>query len=343
MLGVKIGIDFGSTNLTLCEDDKGIVISEPSVVICDKYTGTPIAFGARARKMSGKLPGSMCEVYPIKDGKVNDFKMARFMLRSYIDRLCKNRLFKPNILMSVPGSVTELEKKTLLDVIYSAGAGRACFLDEALAAAIGSGVSLTEPKGTFICDIGGGTADCAVVTMGNIAVSRSVRVGGNDLTRRIREYILHEHNIEVGDETADEIKRTVGSAVYRNDEVAMIAGGKSCETGCPILFEISSTEVFWVLKSCVAEILDCICRLLESTPPELLSDIADTGIILTGGTAKLFGIDRFIEWNTGIRTFCAPEPEKCAALGLEVMLADLKYLENNGYVFKPGEDNTGNE
>lgn len=343
MLGVKIGIDFGSTNITLCEDDKGIVICEPSVVICDSYTGKPIAVGNAARKMIGKLPLSMRAVYPVKDGIVNDFSMACFLLKTYLDRLCRNRLFKPNVLMSVPGSVTELEKKTVLDVIYSAGAGRACFLDEALAAAIGSGVSLTEPKGTFICDIGGGTADCAVVTMGNIAVSRSVKVGGNDLTRRIYEYILHEHNIEVGTETADEIKRTVGSAVYRNEEIAMIAGGKSCETGCPVLFEITSTEVYWVLKSCAEEILSCIRRVLEVTPPELISDIADTGIILTGGTAKLFGIDRYIEWNTGIRTFCAPEPEKCAALGLEVMLADMKYLENNGYVFKPGEENTDNE
>lgn len=343
MLGIRIGIDFGSTSITLCEDDRGIVISEPSVVICDSYTGRPIAVGSAAKKMLGKLPGSMRAVYPIKDGIVNDFEMARFMLKTYIDKLCRSRLFKPNILMSVPGSVTDLEKKTILDVIYSAGAGRACFLDEALAAAIGSGVSLTEPKGTFICDIGGGTADCAVVTMGNIAVSRSVKVGGNDLTRRISEYIAHEHNIEVGAETADEIKRTVGSAVYRNEEIAMIAGGKSGETGFPVLFEITSTEVYWVLKSCAEEILSCIRRVLEITPPELISDIADNGIILTGGTAKLFGIDRYIEWNTGIRTFCAPEPEKCAALGLEAMLSDLMYLERNGYVFRPGEETPENE
>ncbi len=343
MLGVKIGIDFGSTNITLCEDDRGIVISEPSVVVCDSYTGRPVAVGSAAKKMVGKLPGSMRAVYPIKDGIVNDFETARFMLKRCIDRLCRNRLFKPNVLMSVPGSVTALEKKTILDVIYSAGAGRACFLDEALAAAIGAGVSLTEPKGMFICDIGGGTADCAVVTMGNIAVSRSVKVGGNDLTRRIAEYILHEHNTEVGEETADEIKRTVGSAVYRNEEIAMTVGGKSGETGCPVLFEITSTEVYWVLKSCVEEILSCIRRVLEITPPELVSDIADAGIILTGGTAKLFGIDRYIEWNTGIRTFCAPEPEKCAALGLEAMLSDMMYLERSGYVFRPGEETPEDE
>jgi rod shape-determining protein MreB and related proteins len=340
MPGVRIGIDFGSSNITLCQDDKGIIISEPSIVICDRYTNKPVAVGRAAKKMKGKIPASMRAVYPINDGIVNDYDMACRSLKFYLDRLCRHHLLRPNVLMSVPSTVTELERKTILDVIYSAGAGCACFLDEALASAIGAGVSLREPRGTFVCDIGGGTTDCAVVTMGNIAVSKCVKVGGNIFTDKIREYILHEHNINIGFDTADEIKKTVGTAVFRNEEVAFIAGGKNTETGLPVLFEITSTEVYWILKPCVDEILSCIRSVLEITPPELVSDIAENGIILTGGTAKLFGLDKFIEKNTGIRTYRAPHPEKCAALGLERMLGDMKYLENNGYVFRPGDEQT---
>ena len=338
MLGKKIGIDFGSSNLTVYAEGSGIVLSEPSVMICDKYSGRTVAMGSAAKKMVGKLPGSMISVSPIKDGIINDFDAAVKMLRVYLDRICAGKIFRPNLLMCVPASVSELDKKTLFDAVTSAGAGRACFVEQSLAAAIGSGVSFTEPKGTFICDIGGGTSDSAVVTMGNIAVSTSVRVGGNDLTRNISDYILREHNIEVGPETADSIKRTVGSAVFRNEEIAIIAGGKNLDTGCTVLFEITSTEVYWVLKPCIENILQGIKNVLEITPPELVSDIFDTGIVLTGGTANLFGIDKYIEWNTGLRTRKAEFPEQCAALGLGRLLGNMKYLESNGYVFAGADE-----
>lgn len=338
MLGMKIGIDFGSSNITVYSEGKGIILCEPSVMVCDKYTGKTVAMGSSAKKMLGKLPSSMISVLPIKDGRINDFDAAVRMLRIYIDRICAGKLLKPNVLMCVPSSVSELDKKTVFDAITSAGAGRACFVEQALAAAIGSGVSLTEPKGTFICDIGGGLSDSAVVTMGNIAVSSSVKVGGHDLTKVISNYILKEHNIEVGPETADNIKRTVGSAVFRNEEIAIVAGGKSLETGFTVLFEITSTEVYWILKPYVEEILKCIKNVLEITPPELVSDIFDTGIVLSGGTANLFGMEKYIEWNTGLRTRKAAFPEQCAALGLGRLLGNMKYLENNGYVFVGADD-----
>lgn len=333
MLGMKIGIDFGSTNLTVYAENKGIILCEPSVTICDKYTGRTVAVGNAAKKMAGRLPDSMTAVYPIRDGMINDFDAAVRMLRTYLDKLCAGKLLKPNILMCVPSSVSELDKKTVFDAVTAAGAGRACFVEQALAAAIGAGVSLTEPKGTFICDIGAATSDSAVVTMGNIAVSSSVRTGGNDLTDNIANYILREHNIEVGYETADYIKRTVGSAVFRNDEIAVTACGKDLDTGYTVLFEITSAEVYWVLKPIVEEIRKCIANVLEVTPPELVSDIFETGIILAGGTANLFGLDRYIEWNTGLRTRRAQDPDQCAALGLGRLLGNMKYLESNGYVF----------
>ena len=343
VLGMKMGIDFGSTNFTVFAEGKGIVMSEPSVVICDSFSGKPLVMGNAAKKMLGKLPDSMYAVNPIKDGIVNNYDIACTMLRTYLNKLCATKLFRPNILMCVPSTVTELEKKTIFDAVIDSGAARACFVDESLAAAIGSGVSLTQPQGTFICDIGGGTADCAVVTMGNIAVSANEKVGGNDFTKTISDYIFHEHNIEVGYETAENIKRTVGTAVFRNEEVAIMAGGKSCETGLPVLFEITSTEVYWILKSHIEHIFKCIKNVFEETPPELISDIFENGIILTGGTANLYGLDRYIEWNTGIRTFRAEQPENCAVLGLGRLLKDLHYLENNGYIFKSREDDDDEE
>lgn len=343
MLETKLGIDFGSTNLTIYAEGKGVVISEPSVVICDTYSREVIAMGEKAKIMKGKLPSSMTAITPMKDGIVYDYEMALMMLRKYLNEACAGRILKPSVLMCVPGNVSDIEKKALLDLITEAGAGKACFIDEALAAAVGAGVSLTQPKGTLVCDIGGGTSECAVVTMGNIAVSGSVRVGGNDLTKTIVDYIFHEHNIEVGKETADHIKRTVGTAVYRNEEVSVISGGKSLETGFPVLFEITSTEIYWVMKSHMDEILKCIKNVLQQTPPELVADLEETGIILSGGTANLYGLDRFIEWNTGIATKKAANPEQCAVLGLGRLQKNRKSLEENGYVFVTADDSIDEE
>lgn len=340
---MKLGLDFGSNNLKIYAQGRGIVLSELSVVVCDRYTKKPIAMGNAAKEMLNKLPSSMTSVYPIKDGIVNDYITAKNMLKSYFDSVCAGRLFKPTVLMCVPSSVSELQKKTLFDLVTDAGAGKACFFNESLASAIGAGVSLTEPKGTFICDIGADTTDCAVITMGNIAVSKSVRVGGNHLTRVISEYIFREHNIEVGADTADSIKRTVGTAIYRNEEVAVISSGKNRDTGFPVLFEITSSEVYWVLKSYMDEILGCIKSVLEITPPELIADIDDTGITLSGGSSNLYGIDRFIEWSTGIITKRAENPEDCAVLGLGRLMKNKKALADTAFFYISPDDDYDDE
>lgn len=338
MPGMKLGLDFGSTSVTIYAEGRGIVLSELSAVICDKYTNQPLFMGNAAKALLEKTPDSMSAVYPVSGGVVNDYAIAKQMLTVYLNKVCAGRLLKPSILMGLPSNVSDLQKKTLFDLLTESGAGRVCFIEEALAAAVGSGVSLTEPRGTFICDIGGETTDCAVVTMGNIAVSKSVLVGGNHLNKRIAEYIYREHNIEVGMYTADKIKRTVGAAIYRNDEIALISGGKRTDTGLPVHFELTSTELYWVLKSYMEDILGCVKSVFEITPPELISDIAETGIVISGGSANLFGIDRFIEWNTGIRTVCAENPENCAVLGLGRLLKNRRSLETNGYVYISPDD-----
>ncbi|MBR3766820.1 MAG: rod shape-determining protein [Clostridia bacterium] len=334
MLGLKIGIDFGSSSVTVFVDGKGIVMCEPSVMVCDKFSGKTLAIGSNAKKMCEKLPDSMIAVYPIKDGIVIDRNQACVMLRNCINKICFGKLFKPNVLMCVPSTVTPLQKKTVFDVVMASGAGKACFVDESLASAIGAGVSLTEPKGTFVCDIGGGVTDCSVVTMGNIAVSESLKIGGNDLTKSIIEYVAKKYKIEIGMPTAEEIKITVGSAIPRNDEIAVVSCGKSIDGGLPSEVELTSTEIYEVLKPRLDEILACIIRVLEMTPPELCGDITDTGIILTGGSARLFGMDKFIELNTNVKTVVAGSPDECAAKGIGILLKDMKYLDRNGYIFK---------
>lgn len=338
MLGLRIGIDFGSSSFTVFVDGRGIVMCEPSVMVCDKFSGKPIAIGAAAKKMCEKLPGSMKAVYPIKDGIVIDREQACVMIKSCINKICFGKLFKPNILMCVPSTVSPLQKKTVFDVVMSCGAGSACFVDEALAAAIGAGVSLTQPKGTLVCDIGGGVTDCCVVTMGNIAVSESLNVGGNDLTKAIIEYVAKKYRIEIGIPTAEEIKLTVGGAVPRNVEIAVIACGKSTETGLPEEVELTSTEIYEVLSPRLEEILSCILRVLEKTPPELCGDITDTGIILTGGSSGLYGMSRFIGYKTKLKTVVADEADECAAKGIGILLKDMKYLDSNGYIFKSVSD-----
>ena len=343
MVGVRLGIDFGSANLTIVAEGRGVVFCEPSVMVRDASTGRVLAMGSIAKKMLGKLPASMYAVSPIRDGRISDFDAARIMLGSYLEKICGGKLFRPNVLMCVPGTVTEIEKQSLFEVVTSAGAGSACFVGEALAAAIGAGVSLTEPKGVCLCDVGGDVTDIAVVTMGSIAVTHSVKVGGNVFTQAICDYALRSHSVELGAAEAERVMHTVGSAVFRKNEIAVSACGKHLDSGLPVYFEITSTEVYDVLKPYLGMILDGVRAVLEETSPELCADILESGIILTGGAANLYGMDRFIAEETGVKTVRVEDGDKCAAEGIGKLLKNMKYLERNGYVFESAETNDMNE
>ena len=340
MLGLRVGIDFGSSSFTVFVDGRGIVMCEPSVMVCDRYSGKTIAIGTNAKKMCEKLPDSMEAKYPIKDGIVTDRELACIMLRNCFNKICYGKLFKPNVLMCVPSTVTPLQRKTVFDTVMAAGAGRACFVDESLAAAIGAGVSLTQPRGTLVCDIGGGVTDCSVVTMGNIAVSESIKIGGNDITKAICEYSLRKYKLEIGMPTAEEIKTTVGGALIRNHEVAVIACGKNSDNGLPGEAEFNSNEIHSVIMPRIEEIASCITRVLEKTPPELCGDITETGIILTGGSSNLFGLREYIQRITKVKTVVAESAEECAARGIGILLKDMKYLDRNGYVFRASASET---
>ena len=338
MLGLKIGIDFGSTSFTVFVEGRGIVMCEPSVAVVDKYSGKTLAVGKEAKSMCEKLPDSMLAVYPIKDGIVIDRNQAEIMLTSCINKVCRGRLFKPNVLMCVPGTVTPLQKKTVFDVVMSSGAGKACFVDEALAAAVGADISLTDTKGTMICDIGGGVTNCSIVSLGNIALSETVDVGGNDFTKAIVEYVAKKYKVEIGITTAEEIKITIGSAVPRNVDLGFIICGKNTESGLPVQVEIAAEEIYEVLKPKLNSILALILGVLEKASPELCGDIAEKGIILTGGSANLYGIERFISRATRLSTVIAENPGECAAKGIGLLLKDMRYLDRNGYVFRTVTD-----
>ncbi|MBQ0135468.1 MAG: rod shape-determining protein [Oscillospiraceae bacterium] len=341
MLGINIGIDLGTTQVVACVEGKGIVLSEPSVVSYRKKTGKIMALGKPALRMVGREPDSVLVVRPMKDGVVSDFTVTEHMLRYFIKQICGNKIFKPNIIVSMPGTVTNLEKRTILDVITASGAGRACLMEEPLAAAIGAGIEINHPGGVMIVDLGGGTTDIAVITMGNMAVASSVKIAGNTLNDDIIRYCRRERDIIIGEQTAEEIKKSVGCAFLRREETATFAKGKDYFTGMPVDFEITSNEAYLAMREHIKLILEAIRDVFERTPPELVSDIIEEGIVLTGGTAQLFGLDKAISKMTKINTRVADDPENCVINGIGKVLGDTFFLEENGYLFKTRQDITG--
>ncbi len=341
LVGLNIGIDLGTTSVVTCQEGKGIIMSEPSVVAYRRKTDSLFAVGKAAQRMVGREPDSVRVVRPLKDGVVSDFSVTEQMLRYFIKKICGNEIFKPNIIVSMPGTVTNLEKRTILDVITASGAGRACLMEEPLAAAIGAGVDTSQPNGVMIVDLGGGTTDVAVITMGAMAVASSIKVAGNTLNDAIMKYCKRERNVLIGELTAEEIKKKIGCAFRRDEGIAMIAKGKDYISGMPVEFEISSNEVYFAMREHIRAIVTAVRDVLERTPPELAGDIMSEGIILTGGTALLFGIDQVIENATGITTRIAEDPVNCVAKGIEYALSDIDLLVNNGYLFMSREDISG--
>ncbi len=341
MLGTNIGIDLGTTSTVIYVQGKGILISEPSAIAYDTDTGDIIAVGQRAYEMYGKTPDCITVVRPLEDGVVSDFTATQQMLSWYLHKVAGYKFFKPNIVVCMPSGVTDLEKRTLLDIATLSGAGRACLIEEPLAAAVGAGIKVTNPSGTLVVDIGGGTTDIAVITMGSIAVSDSVKGAGNGFDKAIKNYLKRERNIIVGLKTAENIKKQIACARFRQDEITILAKGKDYITSLPTHFEISSAEVFLAMREGLENILDGIYSVMERTSPDLVSDIMKNGIYITGGGALILGIDEMIEQRTGIRTIIADDPLNCVAKGTGMALKDINILQNNGYIFKTREQVKG--
>lgn len=340
MPGINIGIDLGTTRIVTCVEGKDEFDTQSAVVAYNK-SGKMLAVGEKAYSMIGKEPRSIVCIRPMKEGVVSNFTVTEQMLRYMINRICGNEIFKPNLIVSIPGTVTNLEKRTILDVITMGGAAKVCLLQEPLAAAIGAGIDTWQPSGVMLVDLGGGTTDIAIITMGVVSVAHSIKTAGNKLDESIIRYVKRERNVIIGEHTAEHIKKTVGCAYRRPDVLAMVAKGKDYISGMPVEFEISSDEVYLAIREDILDILAAVCSVFEQTPPELSADIIDEGVILTGGTAKLFGLDKAIEDRTGVKTYVAEDPENCVIRGIKQAVDNVERLEESGYFFVTREDITG--
>lgn len=338
MLGTKIGFDLGTTTIAANVDGKGIKINEPSVIVYDCFEEKVKAIGKEAYKMLGKTPDYLTAIRPIIDGDIYDYGALEQMLCYFIQKICGNRILKPSIIACVPSETNEIDKKTVTDLLISSGAARACVIEEPLAAALGAGVSIKNPEGVLIVDIGGGTTDIAVVTRGCIANSSSVGIAGNAFDEDICRFARRERDTVIGSITAEKVKKQVGAAKFLDAELAVRAVGKDYITKLPKSIELTSTDIFLCIREHLEKIVESIKLLLSETQPELVADIAKNGMIITGGGANIRGIDDYFRSKFGFNVKCAEAPELCVANGLGVLLDDIKVLEENGYVFRSYAD-----
>lgn len=316
MLSTDIGIDLGTASILVYVRGKGVVLKEPSVVAFDRDTNKIKAIGEEARLMIGRTPGNIVAVRPLRQGVISDYTVTEKMLKHFIRKALGKRTFKkPRISVCVPSGVTEVEKKAVEDATYQVGAREVAIIEEPIAAAIGAGIDISKPCGNMIVDIGGGTTDIAVISLGGTVVSTSIKIAGDDFDEAIVRYMRKKHNLLIGERTAEEIKIRIGSA-YRRPEVATLdVRGRNLVTGLPKTITVTSEETEEALKETTSQIVEAVHSVLEKTPPELAADIADRGIVLTGGGCLLQGLEELIEEKTGINTMTAEDPMTAVAIG----------------------------
>ena len=324
----ELGIDLGTANTLVQVKGKGIVIREPSVVAIRSDTKQVLAVGEEAKRMIGRTPGNIVAIRPMKDGVIADFDITQEMLQYFIRKAIPRSLpFHPRVVVCVPSGVTEVEKRAVDEATRSAGAKDAYLVEEPMAAAIGAGLPVQEPTGSMVVDIGGGTCEVAIISLGGIVTSRSIRIGGNKMDEAIISYIKKEYNLMIGDRTSEEIKITIGSAFPREQEESMDVRGRDLVTGWPKTLKITSTEVLDALREPIGSIIEAIKLTLEKTPPELAADIMDKGIMLTGGGALLDGLDELVRQETGMPVQIADSPLDCVAVGAGKVLEEIETLK----------------
>ena len=315
MLSTDIGIDLGTASILVYIKGKGVVLKEPSVVAFDRDTNKIKAIGEEARLMLGRTPGNIVAVRPLRQGVISDYTVTE-KIKYFIQKaIGKRMLKKPRISVCVPSGVTEVEKKAVEDATLQAGAREVAIIEEPIAAAIGAGIDISRPCGNMIVDIGGGTTDIAVISLGGTVVSTSIKIAGDDFDEAIVRYMRKKHNLLIGERTAEDIKIKVGSAYPKAEVTTMNVRGRNLVTGLPKTVEVSSEETEEALREATSQIVEAVHSVLEKTPPELASDIADRGIVLTGGGSLLSGLEDLIEAKTGINTMTAEDPMTCVAIG----------------------------
>ncbi|NDJ11688.1 MAG: rod shape-determining protein [Acidobacteriia bacterium] len=322
-----LAIDLGTANTLVFAKGKGIVVNEPSIVAMNKLTGEVEAVGKEAKEMLGRTPGNIVAIKPMKDGVIADFKVTEKMLNYFIQKAHNRKvLVHPRIVIGVPSEITQVEKRAVMDSAYRAKASEVHLVEQAMVAAIGAGLPITEPSGNMVVDIGGGTTDIAVISLSGIVYSRSVRVAGNAIDDAITQFMKRKYNLLIGERTAEQIKIQIGSAYPLDKPLSMEIKGRHLIDGVPRTVEVSDSEIREALSECIATILNGIRVALERTPPELSADISDKGIVLTGGGALIRNLDKRIREDTGLPVSIADDPLASVVLGTGRMLSDFKLL-----------------
>jgi rod shape-determining protein MreB and related proteins len=324
MFQTKIGIDLGTANTLVHLPKKGIVINEPTVVAISIDDNKVLAVGQEAKDMLGRTPETIIAHRPMKDGVIADYRVTEAMLRYFINKALGNvRFFRPEVMISVPGGITSTERRAVTDAAVAAGAKSAYVIKETVAAAIGAGIPIASASGNLIIDIGGGTTDVAVLSLGGIVNATSVRVAGNKLDQAIVDYVRKKHGLAIGDRTAEEIKITIGSALALSEQEEMEVKGRDMITGLPKTVTVLTNQVVEAVQDSLREIIKAVKHVLQDTPPELASDIIDKGMVMTGGSAQLRNLDQYIAQAVGVSCYVAEEPLLCVAKGTGVALDHL--------------------
>jgi rod shape-determining protein MreB len=317
----KLGIDLGTTNVLVFVPGRGVVLNEPSVVAVSTQTNKVVAIGVEAKRMVGRTPDDIVAYRPMKDGVIADYRVTEAMLRYFMRKaLGRYNLFKPTVLVSVPAGVTSTEKRAVIEAAAKAGAKDAFVVKEPILAAIGAGIPIHEPLGRMVADIGGGTIDVAVISLGGIVASTSVKVAGNALDRAIIDHVKKQYNLAIGDKTAEDVKIQVGSAVPVNEELTMAIKGRDLVSGLPRTIDLKTNQVVQAMNRELREMMQAVRKVLQETPPELASDIIDNGIILTGGTSQLRNLPELVLRRTGVQSQLADDAYFCVARGTGVAL-----------------------
>lgn len=319
-----VGIDLGTSSVLVYVRNKGIVLREPSVVAVEKITGRIIAIGEDARKMLGRTPGNVIAIRPLKDGVISNFDITQRLLHHFLKKVVGTKVFfKPRVVVCVPSGVTQVEKRSVIDATEQAGARYAYLIEEPIAAAIGAGIDIAQPKGNMIVDIGGGTTDVAVISLRDAVLSDSIKVAGDKFNEAVVRYMRKKHNLLIGERTAEDMKIRIGSAYPRKEQLFMEVRGRNLISGLPQTIVVGSNEMIDALEEPLQTVLECVRSIFERTPPELASDIAENGICLTGGGALLYGMDKFIADHTKVPCYVAEDPISCVAIGTGKALENL--------------------
>ena len=325
-LSRNIGIDLGTATVLVYVQGKGIVLQEPSVVAIDTNTDRILKVGIEAQQMLGRTPGNIVAVRPLRDGVISQYEVTLKMIQYFIRRACGNLFFQPNVMICIPSGITEVEKKAVLDAAREAGAQKTYLIEEPVAAAIGAGLNIYAPIGNLVVDIGGGTTDVAVLSLGGVVVSRSTKIAGDKFDEAIIRYVRRKYNVLIGERTAEAVKKQIGAVYDHPEAVHVEVKGRCIRQGLPKVITISSKEMIEALAEPITAILDAICWVIENTPPELLGDILHNGIVMTGGGSLLYGFDQLVEQVTGIKTRVAKDAVSCVAIGTGKSLDNLDLL-----------------